>query len=826
VLADVLRLGEGRRVKNLMGIADHVRRLSDGIEKLTDAELRAKTDGFKKRISGGADLDDLLPEAFAVAREAAWRVLGLHPYRVQAMGGAALHFGNIAEMMTGEGKTLACVLPAYLNALSGKGVHVVTVNDYLARRDAAQMGRVHCFLGLTVGVIVSDMGPDERRVAYAADITYGTNHEFGFDYLRDNMAHRLEDRVQRGHHYAIVDEIDSILIDEARTPMVISGPADDAAEWFVEFARLAAVMKKDTDYEVDLRKRTISMSADGIALVEDQLGTDNLYQTANSALISYLNNAVRAKELFHRDREYIVNEDNEVQIVDEFTGRVLVGRRYNEGLHQAIEAKEGVEVQPESQTLATITLQNYFRLYHKLAGMTGTAHTEASEFRDIYRLGVITIPPNRPTVRRDDADVVYKSELAKFNAVVEDVVTRHARGQPVLIGTTSVYKSEYLSRQFTARSIPHAVLNPKHLAQEATIVAQAGRRGALTVATEMAGRGTDIALGGNVDFLTDERLRSLGLCPERSPEEYRAARSRLRSEVKAEIASEAAEVAALGGLYVLGTERHESRRIDNQLRGRAGRQGDPGETRFYLSLRDELMRRFSSINLGKLMSRLKMPDDEAIKSNAVTRAVRNAQTQIEQQNFEMRKNVVKYDEVLDLQRKVVYETRARLLEGEDVHEQVRLILVEVITAYVEECTADGYPEDWDLDWLEAALTGLYPLAGDLHSLPDMPLTRESLLHAVTEDAEGALARYEEEIEERDGPGATFVLERDVLLDSLDAMWRGHLYEMDYLAAGIGLRALANRNPLIEYQSEGFDMFVQMLEGAKELCIRSLFQPTA
>ena len=579
------------------------------------------------------------------------------------------------------------------------------------------MGLVHQFLGLSVGVIVSDMGPDERRAAYAADITYGTNHEFGFDYLRDNMAHRPEDRVQRGHHYAIVDEVDSILIDEARTPMIISGPADDAADWFVEFARLAVLMKKDTHYEVDIRKRTISLSGDGIALVEDELGTDNLYQTVNSALISYLNNAVRAKELFHRDKEYIVNDDDEVQIVDEFTGRVLVGRRYNEGLHQALEAKEGVEVQPENQTLATITLQNYFRLYRKLAGMTGTAHTEASEFRDTYRLGVITIPPSRPMVRRDQADVVYKSELAKFNAVVEDVVKRHATGQPVLIGTISVEKSEYLSRQFTQRSIPHAVLNAKHHEQEAAVVAQGGRRGAVTVATAMAGRGTDITLGGNVDVLTDERLRSRGLHPELTPDEYKASWSEVRHEVKAETAAEATEVAALGGLYVLGTERHESRRIDNQLRGRAGRQGDPGETRFYLSLRDDLMRRFSSVNLYKLMSRLKMRDDEAIKSNAVTRAVRSAQTQIEQENLEMRKNVVKYDEVMDAQRKVVYETRSRLLEGEDVQEQVRAMLVEVVTAYVEECTADGYPEDWDLLTLEAALTGLYPLAGDLHSLP-------------------------------------------------------------------------------------------------------------
>ena len=534
MLANILRLGEGRTVKQLNGIADYVGRLSDDIEKLTDAELRAKTDEFKKRHADGARLDDLLPEAFAVAREAAWRVLDLRPYHVQLMGGVALHFGNIAEMMTGEGKTLACVMPAYLNAIGGKGVHIVTVNDYLAKRDAEQMGRVHRFLGLTVGVILSQMKPDERRVAYAADITYGTNTEFGFDYLRDNMAHRLDDLVQRGHNYAIVDEVDSILIDEARTPLIISGPADDASEWYTEFARLAALMQADVHYEIDERKRTVGVHEEGVRLVEDQLGIDNLYEVANAPLVSYLNNAVKAKELFGCDKDYIVNDDDEVLIVDEFTGRVLVGRRYNEGLHQAIEAKEAVEVKPENQTLATITLQNYFRLYGKLAGMTGTARSEASEFREIYRLGVIIIPPNRPMVRRDKADVIYKTERAKFDAVVDDVVGRHRRAQPVLIGTTSVEKSEYLSGQFTERSVPHNVLNAKHLAQEAAIVAEGGRRGAVTVATDMAGRGTDIMLGGNVDFLTDRRLRGRGLDPGQTPDEYQAAWREERPKVKAE----------------------------------------------------------------------------------------------------------------------------------------------------------------------------------------------------------------------------------------------------------------------------------------------------
>ena len=823
MFANILRLGEGRVIKQLNGIAAYIDGISSDFEKLSDTEMRAKTEEFKKRIAGGTRLDDLLPEGFALAREAAWRVLDLRPYDVQVMGGVALHFGNIAEMMTGEGKTLASVLPAYLNALEGKGVHIVTVNDYLAKRDAEQMGRVHRFLGVDVGVILSDMKPDQRRAAYAADITYGTNNELGFDYLRDNMARRREDLVQRGHRYAIVDEVDSILIDEARTPLIISGPADDASQWYAEFARLAFLMEKDTHYEVDNRKRTIGVREEGFALVEDQLGIDNLYQVANSSLVGYLNNAVRAKELFHCDQDYIVDDKDEVLIVDEFTGRVLVGRRYNEGLHQAIEAKEGVEIKPENQTLATITLQNYFRLYHKLAGMTGTAQTEASEFRDIYRLGVITIPPNRPMVRRDEADVVYKSELAKFTAVVEDVVARYATGQPVLIGTTSVDKSEYLSRQLTERRIPHTVLNAKHLEQEAAIVAEGGRPGAVTVATEMAGRGTDIMLGGNVDFLTDKRLRARGFDPVQTPDEYQAAWREERPLMKAETRLEAKEVTALGGLYILGTERHESRRIDDQLRGRSGRQGDPGETRFYLSLGDELMRRFSTVNLEKLMSRLKMPDNEPITANVVTRAILSAQIHVEQENFETRRNVVKYDEVMDQQRKVVYATRSRILEGEDLQQPVRDMLVEVVTAYVQEATAARRPRDWDLDTLWAALATLYPLGIDRNSLSHVSRSdRKPLLRAVIKDAQRALAQREAEIEERGGAGAMRRLERDALLDAIDDKWREHLYEMDYLKEGIGLRAMAQRDPVVEYHTEGFDMFVRMLEAVKEQCIRSLF----
>ncbi|HZN83520.1 MAG TPA: preprotein translocase subunit SecA, partial [Mycobacterium sp.] len=736
MLSKLLRLGEGRMVKRLKGVADYVNTLSDDVEKLSDAELRAKTDEFKKRVADGTDLDDLLPEAFAVAREAAWRVLDQRHFDVQVMGGAALHFGNVAEMKTGEGKTLTAVLPSYLNALSGNGVHVVTVNDYLAKRDAEWMGRVHRFLGLGVGVILSGMTPDERRASYAADITYGTNNEFGFDYLRDNMAHSLADLVQRGHNFAIVDEVDSILIDEARTPLIISGPADGSSNWYTEFARLAPLMEKDTHYEVDLKKRTIGVHEVGVELVEDQLGIDNLYEAANSPLVSYLNNSIKAKELFQRDKDYIVR-DGEVLIVDEFTGRVLIGRRYNEGMHQAIEAKEHVEIKAENQTLATITLQNYFRLYDKLSGMTGTAQTEAAELHEIYGLGVVSIPTNKPMVRADQSDLIYKTEEAKYIAVVDDVAERYEKGQPVLIGTTSVERSEYLSRQFQKRRIPHNVLNAKYHEQEAGIIAEAGRLGAITVATNMAGRGTDIVLGGNVDFLADKRLRDQGLDPVETPEDYEAAWHEVLPQVKADAADEAKDVVAAGGLYVLGTERHESRRIDNQLRGRSGRQGDLGESRFYLSLGDELMRRFNGETLESLLNRLNLPDDVPIEAKMVSRAIKSAQTQVEQQNFEIRKNVLKYDEVMNQQRKVIYEERRLILEGENLAEQAHKMLIDVITAYVNGATAEGYSEDWDLEQLWTALKQLYPVGIDHHDLIDSDavgeageLTRDELLDAL------------------------------------------------------------------------------------------------
>jgi preprotein translocase subunit SecA len=828
VLSKMLRFGEGRMVKRLKGVADYVNTLSDDIEKLSDDQLRAKTAEFKERVAKGEGLDELLPEAFAVAREAAWRVLSQRPFDVQVMGGAALHFGNVAEMKTGEGKTLTCVLPAYLNALSGKGVHVVTVNDYLAKRDSEWMGRVHRFLGLDVGVILAQMTPDERRVAYAADITYGTNNEFGFDYLRDNMAHTVDDMVQRGHNFAVVDEVDSILIDEARTPLIISGPADGASNWYTEFARIAPLMEKDVHYEVDLRKRTIGVHEVGVEFVEDQLGIENLYEAANSPLVSYLNNALKAKELFQRDKDYIVR-DGEVLIVDEFTGRVLLGRRYNEGMHQAIEAKEHVEIKAENQTLATITLQNYFRLYDKLSGMTGTAETEAAELHEIYKLGVVAIPTNRPMVREDQSDLIYKTEEAKYIAVVDDVSERYEKGQPVLIGTTSVERSEYLSRQFTKRRIPHNVLNAKYHEQEANIIAEAGRRGAITVATNMAGRGTDIVLGGNVDFLADLRLREKGLDPVETPEEYEAAWDDTLQQIKDEAEVEAQQVREAGGLYVLGTERHESRRIDNQLRGRSGRQGDPGESRFYLSLGDELMRRFNGETLESLLNRLNLPDDVPIEAKMVSRAIKSAQTQVEQQNFEVRKNVLKYDEVMNQQRKVIYEERKRILEGENLQQQAQDMLVDVITAYVNGATAEGYSEDWDLEKLWEAFKTLYPVGLDHHSLINSDavgepgeLTREELLDALLDDAEKAYARREAQIEEIAGAGAMRQLERNVLLNVIDRKWREHLYEMDYLKEGIGLRAMAQRDPLVEYQREGFDMFTGMLDGLKEESVGFLF----
>ncbi|MBI1757677.1 MAG: preprotein translocase subunit SecA [Actinobacteria bacterium] len=823
VLAKILRAGEGKILRRLKGIAEHVDAIEPDYLDLTDAELRAKTEEFRARLADGGTLDDLLPEAFAAVREAAKRTLGQRHYPVQLMGGAAMHLGNVAEMKTGEGKTLVSTLPAYLNALGGEGVHIVTTNDYLAKRDSEWMGRVHHFLGLEVGVILSAMRPDERSRMYGADITYGTNNEFGFDYLRDNMVGTLEECVQRGHHYAIVDEVDSILIDEARTPLIISGPAEQSARWYSEFARIVPMLRRDLHYEVDEAKRTVGVTEDGVGVVEDQLGIDNLYEAVNTPLVGYLNNALRAKELYRRDKDYIVT-NGEVLIVDEHTGRVLHGRRYNEGLHQAIEAKEGVEIKQENQTLATITLQNYFRLYDKLSGMTGTAQTEAAELHQIYRLGVVPIPTNKPMIRADRSDVVYMTEKAKYRAVVEDIATRNAKGQPMLVGTASVEKSELLSALLLRRGIPHEVLNAKYHEKEASIVARAGAKGAVTVSTNMAGRGTDIVLGGNVEFLADAELREQGLSPVETPEEYEAAWPATVEAAKKRSEAEGDEVRQLGGLYVLATERHESRRIDNQLRGRTGRQGDPGETRFYLSLADDLMRRFNATAVEMVMTRLNMPEDEPIESKTVTRAIRSAQTQVEQQNFEIRKNVLKYDEVLNRQREVIYAERRKILEGADLRDQVRHMIDDVVTAYAEGATSDGYPEDWDLDTLWTALKTLYPISRSIEDLIAEAggavgdLSSEFLVERVREDAERAYDERETVL----GAEVMRDLERGVLLTVLDRKWREHLYEMDYLQEGIGLRAMAQRDPLIEYQREGFDMFSAMLDGIREESVGYLF----
>ncbi|MGV0334859.1 preprotein translocase subunit SecA [Corynebacterium kroppenstedtii] len=827
-LSSILRVGEGRAVKRLKNIADRVIALEDDYAALSDAELAAKTDEFKQRLKDSETVNDLLLEAFATAREASWRVLGQKHFPVQVMGAASLHFGSVAEMKTGEGKTLTCVLPAYLNALEGKGAHVVTVNDYLAKRDSEWMGRVHRFLGLKVDVILSGMTPEERRQAYNADITYGTNNEFGFDYLRDNMAHSLDELVQRGHHYAIVDEVDSILIDEARTPLIISGPAEGTSEWYTAFARIVPRMTRDIHYEVDERKRTVGIREEGVELVEDQLGIDNLYAPQNSQLVGYLNNAIKAKELFVRDKDYIVR-NGEVLIVDEFTGRVLSGRRYNEGMHQAIEAKEGVEIQAENQTLATITLQNYFRLYDKLAGMTGTAETEASELHQIYKLDVNQIPTNRPNQRIDKSDLVYKTQEAKFRAVADDIEERVQKGQPVLVGTTSVERSEYLSHLLQSKGVRHSVLNAKHHEEEAQVVAQAGRLGAVTVATNMAGRGTDIVLGGNPDIIADINLRQRGLDPVETPEEYEQAWDEEIARVRDASKKEAKEVCEAGGLYVLGTERHESRRIDNQLRGRCARQGDPGETRFYLSMRDELMTRFVGPSMEAMMNRLNVPDDVPIEAKMVTNAIKSAQTQVESQNFEMRKNVLKYDEVMNSQRKVIYAERRQILEGLDLRDQVRAMIDDTISAYVYAETADGYVEDWDLGALWNALESLYGPTMSWQSLIDSSeygpageLPVEDLRRALIDDALAQYEDLEKVVEAIGGDEQMRNLERYTLLNVVDQKWREHLYEMDYLKEGIGLRAMAQRDPLVEYQREGGDMFRKMEDGIKEEAVRQLF----
>jgi len=822
ILDRIMRAGEGRILKELSKTVVKVNSFESATVALSDDELRAKTDEFKARYASGESLDDLLPEAFATVREAAKRTLGQRHYDVQLMGGAALHLGNIAEMRTGEGKTLVATLPSYLNAIAGKGVHVVTVNDYLAERDSEWMGRIHRFLGLSVGVILNNMTPSERRDAYNCDITYGTNNEFGFDYLRDNMAWSLDDCVQREHFFAVVDEVDSILIDEARTPLIISGPADKATKWYVEFANLVLKLERDVHYEIDEKKKTVGILEEGVTRVEQMLQIENLYEAVNTPMIGYLNNAVRAKELFKRDKDYVVM-NGELLIVDEHTGRMLAGRRYSEGLHQALEAKERIEIKDENQTLATITLQNYFRLYKTISGMTGTAMTEASEFHQIYKLGVVPIPTNRGMVRIDQADLVYKSELGKFNAVAKDIVERHRKGQPVLVGTVSVEKSEELSAILRKSGVAHEVLNAKHHEREATIIARAGIKGAVTVATNMAGRGTDIMLGGNPEFMADFELQRRGISPVDNAAEYEAAWPTEIARQKAAVAKEHEEVIALGGLYVLGTERHESRRIDNQLRGRSGRQGDPGESRFYLSLQDDLMRRFNSGIVERVLSAAGIPEDEPIESKMVSNAIRSAQTQVEAQNFEIRKNVLKYDDVMNRQREVIYGERRLVLEGKDLKDQVIEFMQDTLAAYVDAATASGFAEDWDLETLWNHLKVIYPISfvpADLDAELGgrVGLDVELLKHRVLEDLAKAYSDRESALSSE----VTRELERKVLLSVLDRKWREHLYEMDYLQEGIGLRAMAQRDPLVEYQREGYELFAAMMDAIKEEIAGFLF----
>jgi preprotein translocase subunit SecA len=824
IVDKALRVGEGHQIKKLENAAKAVNAIEDDIASLSDEELSGQTAKFKERLDNGESLDKLMPEAFATVRETSKRTLGQRHFDVQLMGGAALHWGNIAEMKTGEGKTLVATLPAYLNALEGKGVHVVTVNDYLASYQSELMGRIFRFLKMDVGCIVTDQQPSVRRKQYNADITYGTNNEFGFDYLRDNMAWDKGELVQRGHHYAIVDEVDSILIDEARTPLIISGPAEGGVtRWYRQFAKLATKLTRDEDYEVDEKKKVVGILDPGITKVEDFLGINNLYEPNNTALIGYLNNAIKAKELFLRDKDYVVTH-GEVLIVDEHTGRVLPGRRYNEGLHQAIEAKEGVEVKAENQTFATITLQNYFRMYDKLSGMTGTAETEAAEFMNTYKLGVLPIPTNKPMIRKDKDDLIYRTKKEKLTAIIKDVARRNKKGQPVLLGTASVESSEIISSLLDVAKIPHQVLNAKHHEQEAAVVAVAGRKGSVTVATNMAGRGTDIMLGGNVEFLADQKLKAEGYSADDTPEEYEKRWPGTLAEMKEQAKDEHDEVSELGGLYVLGTERHESRRIDNQLRGRSGRQGDPGESRFYLSLEDDLMRLFNTQLVARVMSK-GLPEGEPIESKSVSKGVRTAQKSVESRNYEMRKNVLKYDDVMNKQRQVVYSERQAVLRGEDIHEDVVRFIGETIASYIKGAkNGSDKPDDWDWEGLFKALNTVFPVSAELDEAKEQVkgLKGQKAVAALQALFEADAKEQYEGFEKQLGAEGLRTLERRVVLAVLDKKWREHLYEMDYLKDGIGLRGMGQRDPLVEYQREGYQMFNSMMEGIKEESIQLLF----
>jgi preprotein translocase subunit SecA len=833
VLDKLGSIGEGRKLKRLEDYVQLVNSFEPEVKELSDTELREYTERLRERIGDGEAPDDLLPEAFALVREAAWRALGQRPFDVQVMGATVLHQGDIAEMKTGEGKTLVSTMPAYLNALSGQGVHMVTVNDYLAKRDSEWMGPIYRLLGVSVGLIQATMSPEQRRPAYRADITYGTNNEFGFDYLRDNMAMRLGDMVQRGHAFGIVDEVDSILIDEARTPLIISGMVADSAKWYVTFARMVPRLKPDVDYEVDEQKRTVAVLEPGIEKVERELGIENLYEHVNTPLVHHLNNAIRAKELYKRDVDYLVTQ-GEVKIVDEFTGRVLEGRRYSEGLHQAIEAKENVKIKEENQTLATITIQNYFRMYDKLAGMTGTARTQAREFEEVYKLGVVEIPTNQPMIRIDQQDQVYKNEDAKWRAVTEDLAHRHDRGQPVLVGTVSIEKSERLSGYLNRRGIPHSVLNAKQHEREAMIIAQAGRIGSVTVATNMAGRGVDIMLGGNPEYLARQEMAARGFDNDRyllvemtteERQEYETEYRPIHEKFKAQTDREHDEVVELGGLYVLGTERHESRRIDNQLRGRSGRQGDPGESLFYLSLEDDLMRLFASDRIGRIMERLKWPEDEPITAKMVTRAIETAQKNVEEHNFEIRKNVLKYDEVMNKQREVIYAERRKILEGRDLKDEALDWVAEVVSNTVGAFVSkEVYPEEWDLDGLLTALSAVYPLTVTKRDLEDLA-SAEDVTDRIVQDAIQAYQAKEQELgtDPQSGTVVLRELERMVLLSLLDNQWREHLYEMDYLQEGIGLRAYGQRDPLVEYQREAFAAYEELQQSIREEFVRYIYR---
>jgi preprotein translocase subunit SecA len=818
-LSKLLTAGEGRQVKKYQGVVTCINELEPQMEKKSDAELRALTDVYRKRYADGETLDDLLPEAFATVREASKRTLGMRHFDVQLIGGMALNSGQIAEMKTGEGKTLVSTLAGYLNALSGGSVHIVTVNDYLAKRDSEWMGQIYQFLGMKVGLIQNGMKPAEKKPAYAADVTYGTNSEFGFDYLRDNMVTRADLRVQRGHHFAIVDEVDSILIDEARTPLIISGAGTQAADTYRKFARVMPSLKKDIDFEMDEAKKTINTTESGLTRIEGMLGIDDLYNDPSGQLPNHLQQALKAQFLFHRDIDYVV-VDGEVKIVDEFTGRIMEGRRYAEGLHQALEAKEGVLVREENQTLATITLQNYFRLYEKLSGMTGTAMTEDAEFREIYKLPVTAIPPNKPIIRKDENDLIYCTIDAKFNAVANDVADRHKAGQPCLIGTVSIENSEKLSRLLDKRGIQHSTLNAKNHEHEAHIIAQAGRVGAVTIATNMAGRGTDILLGGNPDVLSVDLLKEDGIDPDEATDEQRADAHARAQEITDK---EHVQVVAAGGLCVIGTERHESRRIDNQLRGRSGRQGDPGSTQFYLSLEDDLMRLFGGQRMEtikNMMAKNDLPEDMPIQASMVSKAIENAQHQVESMHFSARKNVLEYDDVMNLQRKAIYEERNAILDGKDMDERIPEIAQDCAEDVVEKNCPDKVPsDDWDCHAVDVWVANM----NDNNDFKVEQLDHDDDPDNVTDAIVDSLLRTYHSKRDILGPDIMKHLEAQVMLRIIDTRWMGHLQDMDYLKIGIGLRAFGQRDPLVEYKNEAHSAFGAMTAGMYESFLQTMLR---